>query len=28
VPSAQQAVVLSVDGLLLGASKAVSRADG
>jgi uncharacterized protein len=27
VPSAQQAVVLSVDGLLMGASKAVSRAD-
>ena len=27
VPSAQQAVVLSVDGLLMGASKAVSRDD-
>ena len=27
VPSAQQAIVLSVDGLLMGASKAVSRAD-
>jgi len=27
VPSAQQAVVLSVDGLLMGASQGVSRAD-